>query len=103
LFQRSETKSKAQSPLLTVTCNSRAGSAAATGSVAADRRFYAVQDSLVVATTDQSAKRLMPDESVATSACLSMYASLSMSQFYSDPQTGVPLGKTQRCNVRSKI
>jgi hypothetical protein len=48
----------------------------------------------------------MLDESVTTTGESSAYlsiASLSMFQFYSDPQTGVPLGKTQRCNVRSKI
>ena len=86
-----------------LTCNSRAESAAATGSVAADSRFYAVQDTGSKRLTYHHAKRLMLDESIATSVLISRCASLGMIQFYSDPQTGVPLGKTQRCNVRSKI
>jgi hypothetical protein len=65
--------------------------------------FYAVHDKQQVP-TNFNAKRLMLDESVATGvAYLSIQAFTFMSQFYSDPQTGVPSGKTRRCNVRSKI
>jgi hypothetical protein len=64
--------------------------------------FYAVHDKQQVP-TNFNAKRLMLDESVATSAYLSIQAFTFMFQFYSDPQTGVPSGKTRRCNVRSKI
>ncbi len=66
--------------------------------------FYAVHDKQQVP-TNFNAKRLMLDESVATRGrlSLSIQAFTFMSQFYSDPQTGVPSGKTRRCNVRSKI
>lgn len=65
--------------------------------------FYAVHDKQQVL-TNFNAKRLMLDESVAKQvAYLSIQAFTFMSQFYSDPQTGVPSGKTRRCNVRSKI
>ena len=57
---------------ITLTCNSRAESAAATGSVAADSRFYAVQDRQAKCWLINHAKHLMLDESIATSACLSM-------------------------------
>lgn len=65
--------------------------------------FYAVHDKQQVP-TNFNAKRLMLDESVAKRvAYLSIQAFTFMFQFYSDPQTGVPSGKTRRCNVRSKI
>jgi hypothetical protein len=58
----------------TLTCNSRAESAAATGSVAADSRFYAVQDRQAKCWLINHAKHLMLDESIATTAsvCLSL-------------------------------
>lgn len=67
----------------------------------ADSRSYAVQDKHSSQTN--LAKRLMLDESITTSVCLSIRAFTFMRQFHSDPQTGVPSRKTRRCNVRSKI
>jgi hypothetical protein len=59
---------------LPLTCNSRAESAAATGSVAADSRFCAVQDKQAKGKLINHAKRLMLDESITTSVYLSIQA-----------------------------